>query len=44
MPGSIIRGNYMHDTAYEISGIYNDEASGGFLDISENVVANSHGN
>ena len=42
MPGSIIRGNYMHDTAYLVSGIYNDEGSGGFADMSENIVANSH--
>lgn len=38
MPGSIIRGNYIHDVPNPYGAIYLDEATGGFVDISENVV------
>ena len=41
MPGSIIRGNYMHDSKNFFGGIYNDEASGGFVTISDNITTSS---
>ena len=39
MPGSIISGNVIKDSLQY--GIYNDEASGGFAEIAENVIINS---
>ena len=38
MPGSILRGNYIHNVPNPYGAIYLDEATGGFIDISENVV------
>lgn len=38
MPGSIIRGNFIHDIPNPFGAIYLDEGAGGFDDISENVV------
>lgn len=40
MPGSIIRGNYIHDIPNPYGAIYLDEGTGGFADISNNVVYN----
>ena len=40
MPGSIIRGNYIHDIPNPYGAIYLDEGSGGMVDISHNVVYN----
>ena len=39
-PGSIIRGNYIHDIPNPYGAIYLDEGTGGFVDISHNVVYN----
>ena len=38
-PGTIIRGNLIHDNAGAPGGIYTDEGSG-FLEITENTVYN----
>lgn len=42
MPGSILRGNVIHDITGSTLrfAIYNDQASGGFVDMSENVSWN----
>lgn len=39
MPGSIISGNVVKDSQH--IGIYNDEASGGFAQIAENITVNA---
>lgn len=39
MPGSIISGNVVKDSQH--IGIYNDEASGGFAEIAENITVNA---
>ncbi|MDY2997117.1 MAG: hypothetical protein SOU16_07375 [Faecalimonas sp.] len=40
MPGSMIRGNFIHDVAKEYGAIYLDEGTNGMEDISNNVVYN----
>ena len=40
MPGSMIRGNFIHDVANEYGAIYLDEGTQGMEDISNNVVYN----
>ena len=40
MPGSIIRGNYIHEVPLPYGAIYLDEGAGGLVDISSNAVFN----
>lgn len=40
MPGSVIRGNYIHDVPNPYGAIYLDEATSGIADISKNIVFN----
>ncbi len=40
MPGSMIRGNFIHDVANEYGAIYLDEGTSGMEEISDNVVYN----
>ena len=39
MPGTVIRGNVIHDNPEEVGGIYLDEGSG-FIEVTGNVVYN----
>lgn len=38
MPGSKLNGNYMHDAPVKFGGVYFDEATGGFDEISNNIT------
>ena len=38
MPGSKLSGNYMHDAPVKFGGVYFDEATGGFNEISNNIT------
>lgn len=40
MPGTVIRGNFIHDIPAPYGAIYLDEGTGGVVDISHNVVYN----
>lgn len=43
-PGSRLNGNYMHDSMINIGGVYFDEATGGFDQITNNITYNVYNN